>query len=243
MYSDTQEIFVEKNIDNYELRFKYDSYGEELLELFDGYFNEMILDKCITQNNKELICTITRTNIEEILAYNGEIFNIGALDNNYGTYYFINTVLSIKFNYDNVTKENILIDITKLKENIAEKNHLIAYETNVDNINNVITESFKLNFNNYGEAVCFFKKSENTNLLLLCRFVYEGTYSLKSTEEQIVLNDINIMYNFIILPIKNNESFNITKEYNTFIFSSHPRIIDSLIKIQNFSVSHCLQMI
>ena len=187
----------------------------------------MILDKCITQNNKELICTITRANIEEILAYNGEIFNIGALINSYGTYYFINTVLSIKFNYDNITKEDIYVDIIELKENVAEKNHLIAYETEiVANINNVITESFKLNFNNYGEAVCFFKKSENTNLLLLCRFVYEGTYSLKSTQEQIVLNDINIMYNFIILPIHNVETFNITGDYNTFIFTSHPKVLN-----------------
>ena len=58
LYSDNQEIFVEKDIDNYELRFKHDMYeGEFLLELFDGYFNEMLLDKCIESINRELICT------------------------------------------------------------------------------------------------------------------------------------------------------------------------------------------
>ena len=226
IYSDIQTIYLTNNTDSYELQFKADSYNGELLELFDSYFNEIILDECSMRKNRDLICTIKRQQLEEILAYNDEIFNLGILYNQYGTYYYTDNVLGIKFYYINVEKKDIYVNINKLMENISEKNHLIAYETNVSDINNVITETFKLTFNSNSQAVCFFKKSENTNLLLLCRLVYEGRYSLKPTSEQIELNDINILYNFIILPISSDEAFNITSEYNTFIFSSYPREID-----------------
>ena len=41
------------------------------------------------------------------------------------------------------------------------------------------------NFNNSTYTMCYFKKSENTSLLLLCRLTYDGTYSLKPTYTEI----------------------------------------------------------
>ena len=185
-----------------------------------------MIDSCNLGENKELICIIKRTNIEEILAYDREEFTLGVLYKNYGSYYYTNTILNIKFNYPDITKENIYINITKLKDDISEKNHLIAYKTNVSDINNVISETFKLTFNINSQPLCFFKKSENTNLLILCRFVYEGKYSLKNTQKETILDDINIKYNFIISPINNDEKFTITNESNIFIFNSYPKILD-----------------
>ena len=224
IYSDSQEINIEKELDIYYLKFNVDLYNNELLELYYFNFNEIILDNC-SQKGKELICIINKFYLEEILAYNGERFYINILIDYYGVVSPDN-FFYIKFNYYNITKEDLYIEINKLKENIKEKDTLIAYETNITSINNVITETFRLNFNPYYESTCFFKKSENSNLLLLCKFESEGTYSLKPTENQTQLNNINIKYNFIILPIKNNETFIITEEYNTFIFNSYPRILD-----------------
>ena len=226
IYSDFQEINIQEDIDVYDLKFKMDSYNNELLELFDidTNFNKKILDNCKT-DEKELKCSITKNDIEQILANNGETFILAALLDNYGLY-DLNTVLGLKFNYYNVTKENIYVEITKLKEDIGEIFHLITYETNVSSIKNVITDQFPLNFTGYYRTKCFFKKNENTNMLLLCPFESEGNYSLELGYLNYEIDNISSLYNFIILPIQNNEIFTITSDWGYYIFDTHPQILD-----------------
>ena len=74
--------------------------------------------------------------------------------------------------------------------------------------------------------MCLFKKSDSNNLLLLCYMIFDGTFSLKQSETEKVLNDINIKYNFRIQPISNNETFIINDEFGTYYSFGHPEILD-----------------
>ena len=223
LYSDEQEIFVKNDI-TYELRFKHNDYNNELLELYDSNLNEKIIDNCQAQD-KEVICTITKSEIEKILSHSEEHFNIGVLVDNFGVIY-PETIMAIKFIHLNVTKEDIYVDIVKLQEIIIESNHYITYETNINSINDLITEVFYLEFTNSYEAACFFKKSESTKLLLLCRFNEEGEFSLVPTTEVIDITSQHILYNFYINPITNNETFTVTEDYGNYMYNSYPQILD-----------------
>ena len=224
LYSDKQEINIEKGIDSYNLIFNIDSYNNELLELYGGEFKIVIFDNCLI-NEKELICSITKEKIEEILVKDGESYNLAFINDNFGAFKF-DSISEIKFNYKNVEKEDIYIDIIKLKENISDMYTYITYETNVTSINSVITNYFRLEFNDLGETMCLFKKSDSNNLLLLCYMIFDGTFSLKQSESEKVLNDINIKYNFRIQPISNNETFIINDEFGTYYSFGHPEILD-----------------
>ena len=86
LYADMQEINVENDVDSYEINFKIPyigNYNNELLEFFDKDFNEKIFDDC-KRVGLEVICTLTKKEIEEILVNDGEIFNLGVLYDKYG---------------------------------------------------------------------------------------------------------------------------------------------------------------
>jgi len=81
----------------------------------------------------------------------------------------------------------------------------------VKDIANVYSDKFPLTFSNYEhyeQINCSIKKTVGTNLLVICKTTEEGEFSLVETENPIVLDDINIKYNFIIQPIKNTEVIN-----------------------------------
>ena len=90
--------------------------------------------------------------------------------------------------------------------------NFIAYETNSTDSLNLLSSSFKLNFAKDGgnsETIeCFFKKTTNKPLLIICD-PYKGEYHLNEIKEQIQLNNINMKYNFIIRPVNNKEQFKI----------------------------------
>jgi len=224
LYSDKQEIFIENGIDIYEIRFKFDEYNNEVIEIYDQEFNDKMIDNCQIKE-KEVICKITKSEIEEILQYDEEKFDLAILMENYGVLVSY-TTLGIIFNYKNITKENIYVDIIKLQEKVNERNHYIAYETNVSSINNVNSGIFYLDFNNSTNSMCHLKKSENTSLLLLCRLSYDGTYSLKPTYRDTEIISQNILYNFIIVPIKNDETFIVNDYYGMNFYNSYPRTLD-----------------
>ena len=226
LYSDSQELFYDNSIDSYNLKFKYDYYNNEILVLMGNENQAIIINNC-DKKEKELICSISKTKIESIFGYNKKICNLGILYDNIG-YYFPNDVLNIILNYNNVTKKDINVEIMKLKENTIEMERYIVYETNVNLKNNIITENFKLDFHGKikEKGNCFFKATENTNLLLLCKLNSQGNFYLEKTDFEIKLDNINIIYNFIIKPIKNNEIFNIIygMKYNLLI--GYPQILD-----------------
>ena len=105
-----------------------------------------------------------------------------------------------------------------MKEEETLLNRFVVYETNITSIRSISTGRFYLNFTNkVNETYCIFQKQQKTNLLLLCLYNETGEDNLLTIDEDIMLDNINILYNFIITPITNNETF-IVKKQKKLIF-------------------------
>ena len=109
----------------------------------------------------------------------------------------------------------------------------MAYETNVTNILS-ISSIFNLDFirkKREESLSCYLQKGENGPLLILCMpFINEDDIlSLKEIKENIILNNINAKYNFIILPVDIKETItfisNPTFSY-PIIQGIYPNILD-----------------
>ena len=225
LYSDKQTIIVEKDKENFELKFKISSYNQEPILI-----NYLIIADC-SQNNGELICKITKNQLEEILTPNViklEIVYINYISRE-KTFPLIPYIDVI---YNDIEKINVYVGITKLIENVAEHDTLIAYETNITNINNVLTdlEAFELYFmNNNGEGEdcpCSFRKYDAKPLLLVCFVNKEGTNWLKEITEEKIYDNLNIKYNFTIQPVNNEEKIYFQRGSGTFIYWVHPELLD-----------------
>lgn len=112
-------------------------------------------------------------------------------------------------NYTNIKKEKVYVLITQLIENIIDYNSFVAYKTNVTDISEVSSEldNFELSFSDSKKFKCGFRKYGNFPLLLLCIMNEVGTFSLAEIKEEIILKDVNIKYEFIVVPVKNKEYF------------------------------------
>ena len=101
--------------------------------------------------------------------------------------------------------------ITKLIQDTLEHDVLAAYETDVTSISNIfaIDQGFSLNFVNEDgsikEGECFFRKYDNTPLLILCWVNKDGKNWLKEITEEITVSNANFKYLFRIQPVKNDE--------------------------------------
>ena len=228
LYSDKQTIILEENKEIYDLKFKIVSYNNETLII--NY--QHILENC-KQVNNELICPITKSKLEEILTpvFDDSKIHLQYIDpnsqkrlNNFN----LIPAIDVKTFFP---KKDIYVGITKLLENVGEHDTLIAYETNVTDISKVRTdlESFELMFESRDgeeDSSCSFRKYENSPLLLVC-WVRDGVFWLKEIEEEIILNDINIKYNFRIQPVKNiKKIIGDRREKGSFVFFLYPEILD-----------------
>ena len=70
------------------------------------------------------------------MAKNEENYYLYYLDNNNKLKRF-SLVGTIKIKYNDIVKQDIYIGITRLLENVAERDTLIAYETNITDISKV----------------------------------------------------------------------------------------------------------
>ena len=144
----------------------------------------------------------------------------------------LNNVFDITINYSGTSKKNIYVSIHGLLKQKSLLYEYIAYETKINGkIPNLVTDYFVLNFvniNNNDTVIgnCYFLKNENTNLLLLCDFNSNGAFKLQSITAEIILNDINYKYNFIIIPGQNNDSFEIFENRGIHIYSTYPNILN-----------------
>ena len=147
-----------------------------------------------SQKNEELICLITRKQLDSMVRENELEFKV--MYNSYITYSKqFPLIPTVKVIYNNVQKTDVFVLLTKLIENTSESSTTIAYETNVTNIDNVQTDYkyFSLDFNNNDSGTkagqCSFRKYDDTPLLVVCFVPGEGTNWLKEiTEEQIFDN-------------------------------------------------------
>jgi len=228
LYSDKQTIILKEDKEIYDLKFQIVSYNNETLIINNQY----VLENC-KQVNNELICPITKSKLEEILTPSvdeSKIYLYYLNDNSTKRLDRFNLIPIIEVK-SMIPKKDIYIGITKLVENVAEHDTLIAYKTNVTDISTVRTdlESFCLKFENRDgeeEFSCSFRKYENTALLLVC-WAEDGVFWLKEIKEEIILNDINIKYNFRIQPVNNIKKI-ITdrREKGSFIFYLYPEVLD-----------------
>ena len=226
LYSDKQSITVVEGKDTYELRFKIYSYNQDPI-----FVNYNLLIDC-TQENNELVCPITRKQLDAILTKSES-----------GLYICYTSYISegerfplipkIDVIYEATQKTDVYVGITKLIEGVCESDTMIAYKTNVTDIDNVFTDledDFQLEFfdgTKTTEQNCVFRKYVDNPLLILC-FVYnDGTNWLKEITQEKVYNNLNVKYNFRIQPVKNRDKINFTSSgRGSFIIWSYPQILN-----------------
>ena len=226
LYSDKQEINIVEGQDSYELKFNVVSYNQEVL--FFSTRAKTVLE--CKQENKELICPIKKDELEKGFEYKSYSLSIRYIGEKEGEAKLPLTGPIILT--DNIAqKTDVYIRITKLLENVMETNSFITYETNVTNINKVMTsiEHFKLEFeNDKGKTEspgCLFKKNDGFPLFIVCFVIFDGTSWLKEIKNETVVDEANIRYNFRIQPGKNEDKIYSGGEGSPILWS-YPEILN-----------------
>ena len=156
LYSEQQIIRIEDNKEYYELKLKTEEYNNEILYLYsnDAYIS---LDKCSKKTN-ELICKIEKGDIEEVLLYNNQKFDIFSYHESFGKYKIknIDDIIVIDNRWE---KQDIFVGIVKLLQKYIDQNNYITYETNITSISNIVSDKFELKNNNNKNITCYLKKT------------------------------------------------------------------------------------
>ena len=83
LYSSNQNIEIKDYINSYILKFKYESYNNEVVFIYSQSYNYAILDNCKINGN-ELNCEISKKKLEEVLIMGNEIFKVKVIHDNIG---------------------------------------------------------------------------------------------------------------------------------------------------------------
>ena len=236
LYSDKQEINVNDKTDLYLLKFKKLFYYKEKLKLYKEKLRRINLN--CNEEEKEVICTLSKKNILKYLSKNGEKFLILQITN-FNEIIPKKSILDITINYIISKKTQIYVQITKLLTSVVELNNFVAFETNITSISCLTSSYFNIKRNSNSITNCLFKKNNERNddkLLLLCDATLPGKSSLGNINE-INLEDINILYTFKIAKVQNDENFIVTNKENTIIYSVYPEEID-FNKNDNFIIKY-----
>ena len=233
IYSDKPIISEDYQIYNFE--FKLDSYNDNDIFYLSGssQFTSNILFQSWVVYKKISRPYITKTIIEYFLSKKNKELNLESLKDNYGVckYKF---VYNLNIKYEIKEKEDIYIKITKLLNNVSESGNIVAYNTNISNINNTQSSEFTLPFNRgWFNFNCYFKKNNITNLLLLCQITEKLDISLDEIRNEIVLNNLNYKYNFRIQPVSNDEKIKVNNE-GTLIELLYPEELDFTLKNSSY---------
>ena len=239
LYSDKQSINVVEGKDIYELRFKIVSYNQEPI-----FANFKISIDC-TQENNELVCKITRKQLDSLLTKNESELYICYMSYIYrGDNFPLIPRIDVK--YGTIQKTDVFVGITKLIEGVSESDTVIAYQTNVTNIDNVLDdfeEGFELEFSDITKTTsqsCAFRKYDENPLLIVCFFSNEGENWLKEITEEKQYNELNVKYNFRIQPVNNEEKIIDKTASGTFIFRVYPEILD-FTKSDSLTIEYAME--
>ena len=219
LYSYKQDINITESQSLYELKFKFNSYYDEVLYIYGAGYDYTVLDNC-EKKGKELICNISKEKIEEILISKNGHFLLGSLNDTHGIINFT-YVYPININYENVQKEDIYIKLEKLVDQVTESGTPFAFETNVSKIPNFISDSISF----IPECSSYFKKMTGKPLMLFIEYSSEDINYNISSITKFTFNNKHYKYNFIILPCKINKTIEI-KDKGTNVILSYPEIID-----------------
>ena len=222
VYNDRQVV----NIDNsYEakIKLKKGAYNGETLLLQNGMKNIKITCK---DESTEVICTLNKDKLNEILSYSGEKFSLGHIIDSQGIFQFP-FVYDIIFNFTNIPKQDIYIDITKILSQNSERNNFVVYETNVTSISQITTDYFYIYSYTNGMMRCMFKKI-NGKLLFFCNSDdSELSYFRLGKIDNMIMEDDNIFYRFNIKETENLQYCYIYSGEGTKIFfADYPNEFD-----------------
>ena len=230
LYANKQTINILEGKDSYELKFNVLSYNQEVLML--QTLGNVFMN--CRQENNDLNCEIKKDDLEKGLNENYFKSNVYyRSDATGGSLTELPLVGEVTI-IDNITqKTDVFVGITRLLENITEGDSMFAYETNVTNINKVIStfEDFRLNFiNEYNDtdrSDCSLRKFDDNPLLIVCFRSNIGKCWLNEIKEEIKVEDANIRYNFRIQPVKNDERiYQSKRDRGTFMFDIFPETLD-----------------
>ena len=190
------------------IKLKALEYNNEQLILFnrEQEFSNLIFYE-YNFDGKEIIYKINKTKIEELLAYSGQIFELKYLDYNIGELFKFDNVLNIIINYNSIQKKDLYIRIRQRADYFININNYFCIVTNVSDESDMVSNSFTMHLTDESEVSCFFKKDEDSYLVLLCKAKKSGIFSFGNIEKEIKIENINIKYNFIIIRDINTYSF------------------------------------
>ena len=242
IYSDKQTINVEEGKNNYEMIFKIYSYHQEKV-LISASKKTFIFIDCF-QEKDDLVCNISKNLLAAILRKSEEKIYIGY--DRQGLSKTFPLISSIIVNYK-TKKTDIYVGITKLIESISEEINLIAYETNVTYMYNIFNDlgAFDLDFSSNSKEKknfnnCSFRKYNGFPLLMVCH-VDNGTTRLEEITQEIVLDNLNIKYNFRIQPVNNKEIINCIFNSSTKIQYNYPYVLD-FTKSDSITVEYFMEI-
>ena len=233
IYSDYNIIRSESYSDileTYELRFKYESYYNELLFIYSTKFGYTTLNYCKTKK-KEIICQITNKQINEVIAYQEDKFRLGAMNYNVGIIDFDLVYIIIEDNY--LYRDKFFyVTVKQLLNNISESDSIIAYNLDYieefasyhDKNSKFTTDLFYMPFNN-GYQSCYFKKKNVTNILLLCLLSGTEEIHMKSIKNYYSIEGIYHHYDFKIDSNIYEETITID-QFGSYIYCIYPEILD-----------------
>ena len=241
LYNEKQEITINEEIDKYQFKFKIESYKEDILFIYHNN-SYIILDDC-SKDNRELICEIDKDQLEENLVISkNTAFKLKSFHDSLGTVSF-NSVLDININFNISEKKDIIVDITNILCEVSESGATVAYETNITDIPNMLTDFFEMSFydllgDEYINGSCYFKKNSKDAMLFLCNIIGDGYLFILETENITILNDISYKYNFVILPIENYDVIEVVGE-GTEILLTYPNILNYTIE-EEFTIKYIM---
>lgn len=111
LYSNKQNIEIKDNIESYNLKFKFESYNNEVVFIYGQSNNYASLDNCKINDN-ELNCEISKRKLEEVLGTSYEIFKVKVINDNVGIIQ-MDFVLNINISYTINKKKDIYIGINR----------------------------------------------------------------------------------------------------------------------------------
>ena len=222
LFSVSQTINMAEDKDIFEIKFNIGKYNNESLFMYSEKAYNNIDD--MTIRDKELICKFKKEKLEEILVKGEQFFNIYTLIESNGLIK-LGAISKITILKKDIPKEDIFVEITKLLSKTATTSEYIAFETNIKNIQNIITLEESKNIAEKINLRFSFKKTENSSLLLLIRSFSYGKFSLNSIKENLRFDNIHSKYNFIIKTVKTTEEFEI-QGITTEVLLNYPQILD-----------------
>ena len=248
LYSQKQNIIIKENILSYKFEFYFDNYYNNLLYMHFGN-SYIILDKC-ENNSKILTCMIDKNKLEENLILdfdpNKNTFALSAFidDYSYGSITF-NSVFGINIQYTEIPKEDIYLQVGNLLNKVSESDAVVAYRTNVTSILNMKTNRFILTFydllnDEISEGNCYFKKSDEDSLLLLCDIIGNGYFYILEIDEVIILKNISYIYNFIIEPM-DIDIYDVIRidEYGSEVLLTYPQTLNFTLE-DSFTIKYIM---